>query len=96
MEHERVVSETWYPQGAPGFACISGDLVNISFDPSVDPQEQMRDFPLGPGESWSRAIHDPHQVYVCIRGPMMGAKQAAWLLKHEVAWAYVEARAILW
>ncbi len=96
MEHEIVLSETWYPQGAPGFTRVSGDLVNISFDPSVDPEEQMRDFPLGPDESWFLTIHDPHQVYVCIRGPIMEAKQAAWLLKHEVVWAYVDAKAILW
>ena len=73
------------------FCSVIRDLVSISFDPSVDPREQMRNFPLGPGESWSFAIHDPYQVYVRIRGPIMEAKQAAWLLKHKVVWSYVEA-----
>ncbi len=73
------------------FCSVTRDLVSISFDPSVDPQEQMRDFPLGPDESWFLAIHDPYKVYVRIRGPIMEAKQAAWLLEHEVVWAYVDA-----
>ena len=71
------------------FQLVSGDLVKISFNPSVDVREQMRHFPLHPGESWYPAIHDPHQAYVCIRRPLMGAKQAAWLLKHEVEWEFV-------
>ena len=71
------------------FQLVSGDLVKISFNPSVDLREQMRDFPLHPGESWYPAIHDPHQAYVCIRRPLMGAKQAAWLLKNEVEWEFV-------
>jgi hypothetical protein len=73
------------------FCSVTRDLVSISFDPSVVPQEQMRDFPLGPDESWLLTIHDPHRVYVRIRGPIMEAKQAAWLLKHQVVWAYVDA-----
>ena len=73
------------------FRHVTCDLVQISFDPSVNLREQMRNFPLRPDESWFLAIHDPHQVYVCIRGPIMDAKQAAWLLKHEVVWAYVDA-----
>ncbi len=71
------------------FQLVSGDLVKISFNPSVDVREQMRHFPLHPGESWYPALHDPHQAYVCIRRPLMGAKQAAWLLKHEVEWEFV-------
>lgn len=92
MQHEAVPSRGIQQHIIASFRLVSGDLVNISFDPALDPQEQMRDFPLGPDESWFLAIHDPHQVYVCIRGPMMGAKQAAWLLKHEVVWAYVDAQ----
>jgi hypothetical protein len=71
------------------FQLVNGDLVKISFNPSVDLREQMRHFPLHPGESWFPAIHDPHQAYVCIRRPLMGSKQAAWLLKHEVEWEFV-------
>ena len=91
MEHEAVPSRGIQQHVNGSLRLASGDLVNISFDPAVDPQEQMRDFPLGPDESWFLAIHDQHQVYVHIRGPMMGAKQAAWLLKHDVVWAYVDA-----
>jgi hypothetical protein len=62
---------------------------NISFDPSVNLREQMQNFPLHLDESWFPAIHDPDQAYVCMRGPLMSAKQAAWLLAHEVKWAFV-------
>jgi hypothetical protein len=72
------------------FCSVTRDLVSISFDPAVDPQEQMRDFPLDHDESWFPSIHDPHKVYVRIRGPIMEAKQAAWLLEHKVVWAYVD------
>src|SRR5258708_31543962 len=41
-------------------------------------------FPLRPDESWFPAIHDPDQAYVCMSRPLMLAKQAAWLLEHEV------------
>ena len=71
------------------FQVRSGELVKISFSPSVDLREQMRHFPLYPGDSWYPALHDPHQAYVCLRRPLLGAKQAAWLLQHEVEWAYV-------
>jgi hypothetical protein len=71
------------------FQLVSGDLVKLCFHPSVDLREQMRDFPLYPGDSWYPALHDPHQAYVCLRRPLLGAKQAAWLLQHEVEWAYV-------
>ena len=90
MEHETAFCHAIQQHGISLFRSVTRDLVNITFDPSVDPQEQMRDFPLGPDESWFHAIHDPHQVYVCIRGPIMEAKQAAWLLKHKVVWAYVD------
>jgi len=90
MEHETAFSSAIQQHGIALIRSVTRDLVNITFDPSVDPREQMREFPLGPGESWSFAIHDPYQVYVRIRGPIMEAKQAAWLLKHEVAWAYVD------
>ena len=71
------------------FRYVSSDLVKISFDPSLDLQEQMRDFPLRPDESWFPAIDDAQQAYVCLRRPLMSANQAAWLLKHEVSWVYV-------
>ena len=91
-KHTTALSHALEQHVIASFRFVTGDLVNISFDPSVDLQEQMRDFPLRSDESWFLAIHDPHQVYVCIIGPMMGAKQAAWLLKHEVVWAYVDAQ----
>ena len=71
------------------FRFVICDLVKISFDPSVDLREQMRDFPLRAGEWWFTSIHDPHQAYVCMNRSVMLAKQAAWLLMHEVEWAYV-------
>ena len=48
----------------------------------------MRDFPLRPGESWFPSIHNPYQAYVCMSRPLMLTEQAAWLLEHEVAWAF--------
>jgi len=71
------------------FRQVSCDLVQISFDPSVNLREQMRNFPLRPDESWFPAIHDPDQAYVCLSRPVMLAKQAAWLLAREVMWAFV-------
>ena len=71
------------------FRSVTYDLVQISFDPAVNLREQMRNFPLRPAESWFLAIHDPDQAYVCMSRPLMLAKQAAWLLAHEVTWAYV-------
>ena len=61
------------------FRYVTYDLVKISFDPSVNLQEQMGDFPLRPGEWWFPAIHEPHQAYVPLSRPLMSAKQAAWL-----------------
>ena len=71
------------------FRYVTRDLVQISFDPSENLREQMRNFPLHPDESWFPAIHDPDQAYVCMRGPLMSAKQAAWLLAHKVKWEFV-------
>lgn len=71
------------------FRHVTCDLVQVSFDPSVNLREQMRNFPLRPDESWYHAIHDPDQAYVCLSRPLMEAKQAAWLLAHEVKWAFV-------
>jgi hypothetical protein len=82
-------SSPLHKQVITSFRYITCDLVKISFDPSVNPRELMRDFPLRPGESWFPAIHDPHQVYVCLSRPLMLTEQAAWLLGHEVQWAYV-------
>ena len=71
------------------FRHVTCDLVQISFDPSVNLREQMRNFPLRPDESWFHAIHDPDQAYVCLSKPLMEAKQAALLLAHGVKWAFV-------
>ena len=71
------------------FRHVTCDLVQISLDPAVDLREQMRNFPLRPDGSWFPAIHDPDQAYVCMSRPLMLAKQAAWLLEHEVTWAFV-------
>jgi hypothetical protein len=71
------------------FRHVTCDLVQISFDPSVNLREQMRNFPLRPDESWFPAIHDPDQAYVCLSRPIMLAKQAACLLAHIVKWAFV-------
>jgi hypothetical protein len=71
------------------FRYLSSDLVKISFDPSRDLREQMRDFPLRPGESWFTSIHNPHQAYVSLSRPLMLTEQAAWLLKRQLEWAFV-------
>lgn len=71
------------------FRYVSSDLVKISFDPSLGLREQMRDFPLRPGESWFPAIHNPHQVYVCLSRPLMITEQAAWVLRRQLEWAFV-------
>ena len=71
------------------FRYVSSDLVKISFDPWRDLQEQMRDFPLRPGESWLPAIHNPHQAYVCLSRPLMITEQAAWVLRRQLEWAFI-------
>jgi len=71
------------------FRYVSSDLVKISFDPSLDLQEQMRDFPLRPGESWFSAIHNPHQAYVSLSRPLMITEQAAWVLRRQLEWAFI-------
>ena len=71
------------------FRHVTCDLVRISFAPLVNLREQMRNFPLRSDESWFPAIHDPDRAYVCMSRPLMLAKQAAWLLEHEVKWAFV-------
>jgi hypothetical protein len=88
-KHATTFSHALQQEVIASFRYVTYDLVKISFDPSVDLREQMLDFPLRLDESWFPAIHDPHQAYVCLRRPLMSANQAAWLLKHEVAWAYV-------
>ncbi len=82
-------SSPLHKQVNTSFRYITCDLVKISFDPSVNLRELMRDFPLRPGESWFPAIHDPHQAYICLSRPLMLKEQSAWLLGHEVQWAYV-------
>jgi hypothetical protein len=88
-KHATALSQALQQNVIESFRYLTYDLVQISFDPSVNLQEQMRDFPLYPDEMWFPAIHDPHQAYVCISKPLMLAKQAAWLLAHKVEWAYV-------
>lgn len=90
--HATAFSHALQQSGITSFRFVIDDLVHLVFDSSVDPRGLMRDFPLGPDEAWFPAIHDPHQAYVCIHSPIMAAKQAAWLLEHEVAWAYVDAQ----
>ncbi len=87
--HATAISPTLQEQVSASFRYITSDPVKISFDPSVDLREQMRNFPLRPGESWFPAIHDLHQAYVCMSRPFMLTEQAAWLLEHEVQWAFV-------
>jgi hypothetical protein len=88
--HVTAFSHALHQRGITSFRFMRGDLVHLVFDSSVDPRGPMRNFPLGPDEACFLAIHDPHQAYVCIHSPIMAAKQAAWLLEHEVAWAYVD------
>ncbi|HEX6484410.1 MAG TPA: hypothetical protein VF043_36670 [Ktedonobacteraceae bacterium] len=88
--HATAFSHALQQRGITSYRVVIGDLVHLVFDSSVDPRGPMRDFPLGPDEVWFLAIHDPHQAYICIHNPIMAAKQAAWLLEHEVAWAYVD------
>ena len=68
---------------------VTCDLVKISLDTSVNLRDQMRNFPLRPGERWFSAINDPHQAYVCMSRPLMLTEQAAWLLKRQLEWAFV-------
>lgn len=87
--HATILSHALQQEVIVSFRYVTSDLVKISFDPSVDLREQMLDFPLRSGESWFPALHDQHQAYVCMSRPVMLAKQAAWLLGHEVEWAFV-------
>ena len=68
---------------------VTCELVKISLDRSVDLRDQMRDFPLRPGEQWFFAIHDAHQAYVCMNRPLMLPEQAAWLVGHEAVWEFI-------
>jgi hypothetical protein len=58
--------------------------VSAFLNPSLDRQEQMRHFPLRPGESWFPAIDHPNKVYICLDKPFMAADQTAWLLEHQL------------
>jgi hypothetical protein len=71
------------------FRYLTYDLVQISFGPSVNLQEQMQKFPLRAEETWFPAIHDQRQAYMCMSRPFILAKQAAWLLANEVQWEFV-------
>ena len=87
--HTTVFSHALQQGVIASFRYLSSDLVKISFDPSRDLREQMRDFPLRPGESWFPSIHNPHQAYVSLSRPLMQTEQAAWLLKRQLEWAFV-------
>ena len=87
--HTTVLSHSLQQGVIASFRYVNCDLVKISFDPLLDLREQMHDFPLRPGESWFPAIHNPHQAYVCLNRPLMLTEQAAWLLRHQVEWAFV-------
>jgi hypothetical protein len=63
-------------------------LVSAYLDASANKLEQMRGFPLQPGESWFPAIDHPGKIYICIDDPLMTPDQAAWLIKHQVRWEY--------
>ncbi len=71
------------------FEYVTYHLVVAFLDPSLDMEKQMHHFPLQPGESWFPAIDNPNQIFICIDRPLMTPRQAAWLLEHEVRWAYV-------
>ncbi len=88
-KHTVDLSRACQQQVIESFRYVSGGLVQISFDPSLNLREQMRDFPLRPDESWVLAIHNPHQAYVCMSRPVMLAKQAAWLIARDAAWSFV-------
>ena len=68
-------------------------LVTAFFDPPLDVRMKMQEFPLRPGESWFPAINHPGQVYICLERHLMTAEQAAWMLNHQVRWAYYESYA---
>ena len=87
--HTTVLSPALQQGVIASFRYMSSDLVKISFDPSRDLREQMRDFPLRPGESWFPAIHNPHQAYVCLSRPLMLTEQAAWVLRRQLEWAFI-------
>jgi len=87
--HTTVLSHALQQGVIASFRYMSSDLVKISFDPSRDLREQMRDFPLRPGESWFPAIHNPHQAYVCLSRPLMLTEQAAWVLRRQLEWAFI-------
>ena len=65
-------------------------LVIVTLDSHLDIRMQMQDFPLQPGESWFPAVDHPDQVYICLERYLMTAEQAAWMLKHQVGWAYYQ------
>jgi len=87
--HTKALSHALQQGVIASFRYVSSDLVKISFDPWRDLREQMRDFPLRPGESWFPAIHNPHQAYVSLSRPLMLTEQAAWVLKRQLEWAFV-------
>ena len=67
---------------------MSHYLVIFNLDTHLDIPTQMHDFPLRPGESWFSAIDNPQQIYVALERYIMSSEQAAWVLQHQVKWAY--------
>jgi hypothetical protein len=87
--HTTDLSHALQQRDIASFRFVSSNLLQISVEPSLDLQEQMHEFPTHSGESWFPAIHNPHQAYVSLSRPLMQTAQAAWLLRHQVGWAYV-------
>lgn len=87
--HTTDLSHALQQRHIASYRFVSGNLLKISLEPSMDLQEQMRDFPSHSGESWFPAIHNPHQAYVSLIRPLVQRGQAAWLLRRQVGWAYV-------
>ena len=67
---------------------LSHYLVIFDLYTHLDVKMQMHDFPLRPGESWFSAIDNPHRIYIALETYLMSPEQAAWVLQHEVKWAY--------
>ena len=88
-KHTAALSHALQKQIIISFRYIPSDLVKISFDPSIDLHEQMRNFPLRPGESWFPAVQEPHQAYIRMSRPLMLTEQATWLLEHTVQWTFM-------
>lgn len=88
-KHAVILGHALRDEVITSFQFVNCGLVQISFDPSLNIREQMRNFPLRSGESWFFAIHDAHQAYICISGPVLDPAQVAWLLEHDAIGTFV-------